>query len=94
MTIIKKETIEREVEKVFADAKLVGRVSSDALNHITSFGGTIYVGENKDQVVGTFNFNLSPSYYGENAPLFDEAKFSVYVKELMSEVEMQIKQIQ
>lgn len=89
--IIKKQTIEREVEKVFADAKLVGRVSADEQNKIMSFSGTIYTGENKDQVAGTYNFSLSPSYYGENAPAFDEAKFAGYVKELITEVENQIK---
>lgn len=90
-TIIKKQTIEREVEKVFADAKLTGRVSTDAANNVVSFSGTIYTGENKDQVAGTYNFSLSPSYYGDSAPAFDEAKFASYVKELITEVENQIK---
>ena len=90
-TIIKKQTIERQVEKVFADAKLTGRVSTDAANNVVSFSGTIYTGENKDQVAGTYNFNLSPSYYGDSAPAFDEAKFASYVKELITEVENQIK---
>ena len=90
-TIIKKQTIEREVEKVFSDTKLTGRVSTDEQNKIMSFSGTIYTGENKDQVTGTYNFSLSPSYYGEDAPAFDEAKFASYVKELITEVENQIK---
>lgn len=90
-TVIKKQTIEREVEKVFADAKLTGRVSTDAANNVVSFSGTIYTGENKDQVAGTYNFSLSPSYYGDGAPAFDEAKFASYVKELITEVENQIK---
>lgn len=89
--IIKKQTIEREVEKVFADAKLTGRVSTDAANNIVSFNGTIYTGENKDQVAGTYNFSVTPSYCGSDAPTIDEAKFSGYVRELITEVENQIK---
>lgn len=89
-TIIKKQTIEREVEKVFADAKLTARVSTDIQNTVVSFCGTIYTGDGNNEAVANYNFAITPYYGGENTA-FDEAKYANYVKDLILDVETQLK---